>query len=131
MPIVQKVCSVRKASHFSFAHHGTQCFAVGSHTFVTQVSEYAEGASGSNGGWPLCSNILDPVRASVVCSGPSEIMQVLSWYTGSASEIATGADTVEGAAAPNSGEQAKWATGMPVCRVKNKFAFAEEDLVGG
>ena len=26
--------------------------------------------------WPLSANILDPVRASVVCSGPSQIIQV-------------------------------------------------------
>ncbi len=29
-------------------------------------------------GWPLCANISDPVRASVVCNGPSKILQVLS-----------------------------------------------------
>ena len=27
--------------------------------------------------WPLSANILDPIRASVVCSGPSEMIQVL------------------------------------------------------
>ena len=26
--------------------------------------------------WPLCANILDPVRLSVVCRGPQEIIQV-------------------------------------------------------
>ena len=27
--------------------------------------------------WPLAANILDPVRASVVCAGPSQILQVI------------------------------------------------------
>jgi hypothetical protein len=28
-------------------------------------------------GWPLTANILDPVRASIVCNGPSQILQVM------------------------------------------------------
>ena len=40
-----------------------------------QVREYVQDAAG-RGLWPLCCNILDPVRASVVCSGPDEILEV-------------------------------------------------------
>ncbi len=29
-------------------------------------------------GWPLTANILDPIRTSIVCNGPSQILQVLS-----------------------------------------------------
>ena len=94
--------------------------------------EYAGGIGGSGSEWPLCANILDPVRASVVCSGPSQIMQVLSWYTGSASEIATKeSDAIEPAAAADSCELQRRAIGMPMCRMKNKFAFAKDELVGG
>ena len=31
--------------------------------------------------WPLCANIVDPVRISIVCKGSSKIVQVLSWFT--------------------------------------------------
>ena len=41
-----------------------------------KVLEYSESA-GEGAKWPLCANILDPVRASVVCSGPAEILDVL------------------------------------------------------
>jgi hypothetical protein len=55
--------------------------------------------------WPLCANILDPVRASIVCSGASQILKILSWFT----------------------EQQDPA-GLPICRMKNKFSFPA-DLV--
>ena len=42
-----------------------------------KVFEYVREAGGGGGQWPLCANILDPVRASVVCSGPNQILQVL------------------------------------------------------
>ncbi len=39
-----------------------------------KLGEYAlEGAP-----WPLCAQILDPVRASVVCSGPAQILEARS-----------------------------------------------------
>lgn len=34
------------------------------------------GAVGPGAGWPLSANILDPVRASIVCSGPAHMLQV-------------------------------------------------------
>ena len=57
--------------------------------------------------WPLCANILDPVRASVVCRGSSQILQVFSWFT----------------------EQQY--TGLPICRMKNKFSFPTEKVPDG
>ena len=41
-----------------------------------KLAEYAaEGAA-----WPLCANILDPVRASVVCAGPGQMLEVARWF---------------------------------------------------
>ncbi len=51
--------------------------------------------------WPLCANILDPIRASIVCCGPRQVLRVLSWLL----------------------EQQDPA-GLKICRVKNKFAFS-------
>ena len=58
--------------------------------------------------WPLSSNILDPVRASLVCDGPEHMLEVLSWFTGGEAE-----------------------TGLRVCRIKNKFAFADAEVSDG
>jgi len=30
--------------------------------------------------WPLTANILDPVRASIVCDGPKQILQAANWF---------------------------------------------------
>ena len=57
------------------------------------------GVPGSSGAWPFAASILDPVRVSVVCEGPSQILQVLSWFIDSSEE-----------------------TGLPICRIKNGFA---------
>ena len=37
-----------------------------------KISEYASAA------WPLCANILDPVRCSIVCDNPEAILDVVS-----------------------------------------------------
>ena len=58
--------------------------------------------------WPLCANILDPVRASVVCKGADQILQVLSWF-----------------AAPQA------VASLPICRLKNKFSFPSERVPDG
>ncbi len=69
-----------------------------------KLMEYAtEGHS-----WPLPANIQDPVRASIVCEYPTQILQVLNWFVGG-----------------NSDEK------FTVIRIKNKFAFPVRDLVGG
>ncbi len=93
-----------------------------------KVLEYVAEDS-SCGGWPLSANILDPVRASVVCRGPSQILQVLKWFTGR-EPTARGVDGC-GAQADACGSGVIDSPVLPVCRVKNKFAFAKEDLVGG
>jgi len=30
--------------------------------------------------WPITGHILDPVRASVVCKGPTQLLQICSWF---------------------------------------------------
>jgi hypothetical protein len=80
-----------------------------------KVLEYA-GAAGEGAKWPLCANILDPVRAAVVCSGPAEILEVLDWFLGRGEKGAAG------------GEGLRL---LPVCRIKNKFAFSKDEIVGG
>ena len=64
--------------------------------------------------WPLTSNILDPVRASIVCEGPSQILEVFRWFSNESSDACND-------------ESVK----MRVCRIKNKFSFPKEELVGG
>jgi len=51
---------------------------------------------------PLAANILDPVRATVVCDGPAEMLEVAQWLL-------------------NHGEKEQ----IPVVRVKNKFAVKD------
>jgi hypothetical protein len=68
-----------------------------------KVAEYAaEGAV-----WPCAGCILDPVRASVVCKGAAQILEVAEWF------IESRDGTMQ----------------LPVCRVKNKFAMSREELV--
>ena len=81
------------------------------------------------GSWPLCANILDPVRASVVCNGPAQILQVFEWFSGWSRSKSAAAGIEEGI--KNEKERAAAALRLPVCRVKNKFAFNKEELVGG
>jgi hypothetical protein len=68
-----------------------------------KVAEYrSQGAP-----WPRAGSILDPVRATVVCQGPAEMLEVAEWFLSGSG----GADP------------------FPVCRVKNKFAQSAEELV--
>jgi hypothetical protein len=69
-----------------------------------KLLEYA--ADGAQ--WPLSANILDPVRASIVCNGAAPILEVVGWFT------------------KHGGEE-----GLRVCRIKNKFSFRRDELVGG
>ncbi len=69
-----------------------------------KLLEYA--ADGAQ--WPLSANILDPVRASIVCDGAAPILEVVGWFTKHGGEA-----------------------GLRVCRIKNKFSFRREELVGG
>eukprot|EP00277_Geminigera_cryophila_P018561 CAMPEP_0179450050 /NCGR_PEP_ID=MMETSP0799-20121207/33907_1 /TAXON_ID=46947 /ORGANISM="Geminigera cryophila, Strain CCMP2564" /LENGTH=589 /DNA_ID=CAMNT_0021243527 /DNA_START=146 /DNA_END=1916 /DNA_ORIENTATION=- len=39
-----------------------------------------EYTSDRNPEWPITGHILDPVRASVVCKGPEQLLQILGWF---------------------------------------------------
>ena len=71
-------------------------------------------------GWPLSAAILDPVRLSLVCCGPSQIVQVAKWFTEqlSASNV-------------DANQQEISIQSLPVVRIKNKFAYDIEALKGG
>jgi hypothetical protein len=61
------------------------------------------------GRWPLSANILDPVRASIVCDGSDQVVQVARWFTEHEAE-----------------------TGLVVCRLKNTFSAAHDtQALGG
>ena len=60
------------------------------------------------GTWPLCANILDPVRLSIVCQGPEHILEILHWFVDNEA-----------------------VTGLTVCRVKNKFAATGDEVADG
>jgi len=70
---------------------------------LEKIKEYAD----TGAAWPLTGCILDPVRASVVCPGPADMVEVLSWFEGREEQ-----------------------TGLKVVRVKNKFGFKKDELVG-
>ena len=70
------------------------------------------------GRWPLSANILDPVRASIVCDGGAgAILRVVSWFVGKDYNT-------EGSQGKNWGGPSE--TGLPVVRVKNKFGTGAE-----
>mmetsp|Transcript_4921 Transcript_4921/g.10911 ORF Transcript_4921/g.10911 Transcript_4921/m.10911 type:complete len:912 (+) Transcript_4921:5124-7859(+) len=72
-----------------------------------KIQEYiADGAE-----WPRTACILDPVRASVVCQGATQILEVAEWIL--------------------KGQPAAARSTFTVCRVKNKFALSNSELVGG
>ncbi len=61
--------------------------------------------------WPLAGNILDPIRAAVVCRGPAQILEAAAWFT-SGRTAATG-QRLRG--------------GLRVWRVKNRFEEGAEE----
>jgi hypothetical protein len=61
--------------------------------------------------WPRAACILDPVRASIVCDGSAQIIEVAEWFLAG-----------QGGRAPH-------LNAFPVCRVKNKFALPSRELV--
>ena len=85
-----------------------------------KLAEYAmEGMA-----WPLTACILDPVRASVVCTGPAQILEVANWFINAGN-----------ASLANSGDSDMQARGwdlegkLLVCRIKNKFSLDKFQLV--
>jgi hypothetical protein len=70
-----------------------------------KIQEYiADGAE-----WPRAACILDPVRASVVCQGAAQILEIAGWFL--------------------AGLPASTRSTFLVCRVKNKFALSSSELV--
>ncbi len=73
-----------------------------------KVLEYSAEASTSKGsspgsGYPHTAQIVDPVRSSIVCDGPAQILEVFRWFS----------------------------QGVSICRVKNRFSFDKGELLGG
>jgi hypothetical protein len=60
--------------------------------------------------WPLCANILDPVRLSLVVEGPARLLDVAMLFTGAEDDCTTG---------------------LPVLRVKNLFALSRSEVPDG
>jgi len=73
---------------------------------LTKLLEYAHPHPKSS--WPLAANILDPVRASIICQNCNELLQVISWFTEHEAE-----------------------TGLFVCRAKNGFASGAGECSDG
>ena len=99
-----------------------------------KVAEYeAEGAH-----WPLAACILDPVRASIVCDGPAAILEVAGWFL----QVSDSVSRAE-AGTNDDNDQRKGDNEKPLsvkavtldklmaCRLKNKFSFRRDELVGG
>jgi hypothetical protein len=80
-----------------------------------KVLEYsAEAAAcvpGSQPGWvwPQAARIVDPIRTSIVCNGPAQILEAFRWFS----------------------EGLDGRSGVPICRVKNRFAFDKGEILGG
>ncbi len=80
-----------------------------------KLLEYsAEAATRTAGGepcssWPQTARILDPIRSSIVCNGPAQILEAFQWFSAGC------------AGCPS----------KPICRFKNRFSFAKEELLGG
>mmetsp|Transcript_17521 Transcript_17521/g.48422 ORF Transcript_17521/g.48422 Transcript_17521/m.48422 type:complete len:144 (+) Transcript_17521:1263-1694(+) len=62
------------------------------------------------------AQILDPVRTTVVCEGPARMLEVAGWF-------------IHATSSPHSAVIGP-AT-LPICKVKNKFALQDSELVGG
>ena len=73
-----------------------------------KVAEYCS----ESAPWPRTGSILDPVRATVVCQGPAEMLEVAGWFLSGYGTSGT-AGTRK----------------LTVCRVKNKFAQEKSALV--
>lgn len=70
--------------------------------------------------WPLTANIADPVRTSIICSGPAQLIQAVKWFEDSAAassieHLNCTPDITSGASRPQPGNIG------PVLRTKNMF----------
>ncbi len=80
---------------------------------IEKRGEYAAAAAASGKtatGWPFAACILDPVRVSIVCQGPAQMLEVSRWLL-----------------------QDGMVGDGHICRVKNKFGLPEdsETAAGG
>jgi hypothetical protein len=58
--------------------------------------------------WPLAAHIKDPVRMSIVCSGPADMVKTVQWFVDTQTQ-----------------------TGLEVCRIKNKFLLTDHEVGDG
>ena len=72
--------------------------------------------------WPLSANILDPVRASIVCSSPEHLLEVAKWFCPDGSQCASGSKSSPDSAVPSAGSS------LLVLKVKNKFAYVQNNV---
>jgi hypothetical protein len=88
-----------------------------------KLSEYAaEGAA-----WPLAACILDPVRASVVCTCPAHVLEVArEWLLGAGKPLL---GSCSGETGGPDGDRPEICKRFAVCKVKNKFALGKSQLV--
>ena len=77
-----------------------------------KLAEYkADGAE-----WPLTACILDPVRTSLICSGPAHMLEVAQWFT-SQSQNDSHPTSMSGKGK------------LQPCRIKNKFCLDRDKMV--
>ena len=76
--------------------------------------------------WPLAACILDPIRASVVCETPAQMLEVAGWFLDQPTEGIPD-DELNSSQLPP--EQVSAKGKLRVCRVKNKFAIGQDQLV--
>jgi hypothetical protein len=76
---------------------------------VLEYSAEATKSTTGGNGWPHAARIVDPIRASIVCNGPAQILEAFRWFS----------------------EGGEGCPRKPICRVKNRFSFAKEELLGG
>ena len=73
--------------------------------------------------WPLSANILDPVRASIVCSSPEHLLEVAKWFCPEGSQCASGSKS-----SPDSECVQSAGSSLLVLKVKNKFAYVQNNV---
>ena len=61
--------------------------------------------------WPLSANISDPVRASIVCESPAQLLGAVGWFKNSGPITNSASDE-----------------SLVLLRAKNKFAFPRTEV---
>ena len=73
--------------------------------------------------WPLSANILDPVRASIVCSSPEHLLEVAKWFCPEGPHC-----TLDSKSSPDSECVPSAGSSLLVLKVKNKFAYVQNNV---